>query len=68
MGAAVEGLERAMGEFEFVQMGRALWKDPEFPNKAKTRPTDIELCSHCNRCAAMILHPDGVRCVEKAPQ
>ena len=61
--STLESIERAMQEFEFVQMGRALWKDPAFVNNAKKNPYYVNHCNHCNRCAALIGHPDGVRCV-----
>jgi 2,4-dienoyl-CoA reductase-like NADH-dependent reductase (Old Yellow Enzyme family) len=48
--------------FDFVQLGRTLILDPEFPNKMKQ---DIELtnnCDHCNRCVAA-MDGGGVYCV-----
>jgi len=61
--STLESIETAMAEFEFIQMGRALWKDPGFVNHAKADPHYVNGCNHCNRCAALIGHPDGVRCV-----
>jgi 2,4-dienoyl-CoA reductase-like NADH-dependent reductase (Old Yellow Enzyme family) len=61
--STLESIETAMQEFEFIQMGRALWKDPAFVNHAKADPGYVNGCDHCNRCAALIEHPDGVRCV-----
>ena len=65
--STLESIETAMQEFEFVQMGRALWKDPAFVNHAKANPYYVNHCNHCNRCAALIGHPDGVRCVLNDP-
>jgi 2,4-dienoyl-CoA reductase-like NADH-dependent reductase (Old Yellow Enzyme family) len=61
--STLESIETAMEEFEFVQMGRSLWKDPHFVNNAKANPYYVNDCNHCNRCAALIGHSDGVRCV-----
>ncbi len=61
--STLESLETAMEEFEFVQMGRALWKDPHFVAHARENPYYVNGCNHCNRCAALIGHPDGVRCI-----
>jgi 2,4-dienoyl-CoA reductase-like NADH-dependent reductase (Old Yellow Enzyme family) len=61
--STLASIETAMQEFEFVQMGRSLWKDPDFVNSAQTNPYYVNGCNHCNRCAALIGHPDGVRCV-----
>ena len=56
-------LETVMREFDFVQMGRALVKDPAFVNHAKADPGYVNGCDHCNKCATLINHPDGIRCV-----
>jgi len=61
--STLESIEAALHEFEFVQMGRALWKDPHFVNNARANLGYVNGCNHCNRCAALIGHPDGVRCV-----
>jgi 2,4-dienoyl-CoA reductase-like NADH-dependent reductase (Old Yellow Enzyme family) len=61
--STMESLETVMREFDFVQMGRALIKDPAFVNHAMADPNYVNDCDHCNRCASIILHPDGVRCV-----
>ena len=61
--STLESIETALQEFEFIQMGRALWKDPAFVNHAQADPGYVNGCDHCNRCAALITHPDGVRCV-----
>jgi len=49
--------------FDFVQLGRALVKDPNFVNKAKDDPAYDSGCTHCNFCVPLIQHPDGIRCV-----
>jgi 2,4-dienoyl-CoA reductase-like NADH-dependent reductase (Old Yellow Enzyme family) len=61
--STMQSLETAMREFDFVQMGRALIKDPAFVNHAKADPGYVNYCDHCNRCATLIVHPDGIRCV-----
>ena len=61
--STMESLETVMREFDFVQMGRALIKDPAFVNHAMAQPGYVNHCDHCNRCATLILHPDGIRCV-----
>lgn len=60
----VESLEQLMREFDFVQVGRALIKDPAMVNKLREQTTSyVNGCTHCNICAGLIGHPDGVRCV-----
>ena len=49
--------------FDFVQLGRALVKDPNFVKKAKNNPAYDSGCTHCNYCVPLIQHPDGIRCV-----
>jgi 2,4-dienoyl-CoA reductase-like NADH-dependent reductase (Old Yellow Enzyme family) len=61
--STMESLETVMREFDFVQMGRALIKDPAFVNHAMADPNYVNNCDHCNRCATLIVHPDGIRCV-----
>ncbi|MCK5784605.1 MAG: hypothetical protein KAH06_09160, partial [Desulfobacterales bacterium] len=61
--STMESLETVMREFDFVQMGRALIKDPAFVNHAMADPNYVNNCDHCNKCATLILHPDGIRCV-----
>jgi 2,4-dienoyl-CoA reductase-like NADH-dependent reductase (Old Yellow Enzyme family) len=65
--STLDSLETAMQEFDFVQMGRAIWKDPAFVNNAKANPYYENNCNHCNICASLIGHPDGVRCVLNEP-
>lgn len=61
--STMESLETVMREFDFVQMGRALIKDPAFVKHAMADPSYVNGCDHCNRCATLIVHPDGIRCV-----
>jgi 2,4-dienoyl-CoA reductase-like NADH-dependent reductase (Old Yellow Enzyme family) len=56
-------LETVMKEFDFVQLGRALVKDPAFVNHAKADPNYENGCDHCNKCMTLIYTPDGIRCV-----
>lgn len=49
--------------FDFVQIGRALLKDPDFVKHAKADPDYDSGCTHCNYCVPLIQHPDGIRCV-----
>jgi hypothetical protein len=30
---------------------------------AMADPGYVNGCDHCNKCATLILHPDGIRCV-----
>ena len=62
--STLESLETVMREFDFVQIGRPLVKDPAFVNHAMADPNYINGCTHCNKCATLILHPDGIRCPE----
>jgi 2,4-dienoyl-CoA reductase-like NADH-dependent reductase (Old Yellow Enzyme family) len=59
-----ESLERALAEFDFVQLGRALVRDPALVHHMQNDPDYVNGCTHCNRCAALIDHPDGIRCTE----
>ena len=61
--STLESLETVMREFDFVQMGRSLVKDPAFVKHAMADPNYVNGCTHCNKCATLILHPDGIRCV-----
>jgi len=63
--STVESLENIMREgFDFVQLGRALIKDPALVQHAQADPGGYENgCTHCNRCVSLIEHPQGIRCV-----
>ena len=56
-------VEKALSEFDFVQVGRALVKDPAMVQHMQEDPKYVNGCNHCNRCATLIDHPDGIRCV-----
>lgn len=59
-----ESLDRVMSEgFEFVQLGRALLKDPNFVNNAMADEKYVSGCTHCNRCVPLIEDLDGIRCI-----
>ncbi len=59
----LESMERVLAEgFDFVQLGRPLIQDPDFVRKAMQDPSYVNGCTHCNRCVALIDHPDGIRC------
>ncbi len=61
--STLESLETVMREFDFVQIGRPLIKDPAFVKHAMADRGYVNGCTHCNKCATLILHPDGIRCV-----
>ena len=61
-----ESIRRVMSSgFDFIQLGRALIFDPDFPMQAQARPNYKNGCSHCNQCATLIEAPGGVMCVER---
>jgi len=49
--------------FDFVQIGRALLKDPDFARNAEAHSGYDSGCTHCNYCVPLITHPEGIRCV-----
>jgi 2,4-dienoyl-CoA reductase-like NADH-dependent reductase (Old Yellow Enzyme family) len=55
--------------FDFIQLGRALIRDPNFVNNMKSALDKgrrySSQCIHCNYCATMINHSDGVSCPER---
>ena len=60
----VESLEAVIREFDFVQLGRGLIKDPAMVNHLREESTGyVNGCTHCNICAGLIGHPEGIRCV-----
>jgi len=60
---STDNMETAMNEgFEFVQVGRAIIKDPDIVNKMQRGEVQASDCDHCNRCVAA-MDRDGVRCV-----
>jgi len=66
--STMESLDAVMKEFDFVEMGRALIKDPAFVNHAMADPKYINGCDHCNRCATLIFSRQGIRCVSNDKQ
>ena len=61
-----DSIRRVMGAgFDFIQLGRALIFDPDFPKQAQERPQYKNGCSHCNQCATLIEAPGGIYCVER---
>jgi len=58
-----EHLESLVAEgFAFVQLGRAVVRDPEFVNRLERREIAVSDCDHCNRCIAS-MSGDGIVCV-----
>ena len=65
IGGAVSltGMESIIDEgFEFIQMGRATIRDPQFVNRLKKGEVTESDCDHCNRCVAA-MDAGGVYCV-----
>jgi len=59
-----ESIRTVMSEgFDFIQLGRSLLFDPDFPMRAAADPEHRNGCTHCNRCATLIEAPGGVHCV-----
>ena len=49
---------------DFVQIGRALIKDPNFVNNVMTQAESYQNgCTHCNYCVTSIDRPGGVHCI-----
>ena len=62
--ATAESIARVMDAgFDWIQLGRSLIYDPDFPKRAEADPQHRNGCTHCNRCATLIDHPDGISCV-----
>jgi 2,4-dienoyl-CoA reductase-like NADH-dependent reductase (Old Yellow Enzyme family) len=62
--ATSESIATVMGAgFDFIQLGRSLIFDPDFPKRAQADPGHVNGCTHCNRCATLIEAPGGVHCV-----
>jgi 2,4-dienoyl-CoA reductase-like NADH-dependent reductase (Old Yellow Enzyme family) len=60
-------LEAILEEFELVQLGRALVRDPALVAHLRQDPGYVNGCTHCNRCATLIDDPGGIRCVLDDP-
>ena len=49
--------------FDFVQLGRPLIRDAEMLNHLHQYGMDyVNGCTHCNECAPLMEHPDGIKC------
>jgi 2,4-dienoyl-CoA reductase-like NADH-dependent reductase (Old Yellow Enzyme family) len=60
---SLDNMERAIqAGFEFVQIGRATIRDPQFANRLRMGEITASDCDHCNRCIAEMAG-QGVRCV-----
>lgn len=60
---SVDNLETAMqAGLEFVEVGRAIIKDPDIVNKWQSGEVAASDCDHCNRCIAE-MDRGGVDCV-----
>ncbi len=58
-----ESIARVMSDgFDFIQLGRGLIFDPDFPKRAAADPAHVNGCTHCNRCATLIEAPGGILC------
>jgi 2,4-dienoyl-CoA reductase (NADPH2) len=60
---SLAGIEQVMqAGFEFVQVGRALVRDPDFVDDLQSGALDTSDCDHCNRCIAT-MEAGGLYCV-----
>ena len=60
-----DNMEKAMQEgFEFVEIGRALIREPDLVRRMERGDWQVSQCDHCNRCVAE-MENGGVRCVSK---
>ncbi|MGA2211047.1 MAG: NADH:flavin oxidoreductase [Acidimicrobiales bacterium] len=58
----LDTVSRALAEgFSFVQIGRALLREPDLLAKMQADPQRMSLCIHCNKCMPTIY--TGTRCV-----
>lgn len=63
----LETIERALDDgFAFVQMGRALLREPDLLAKMQSGEQRDGICIHCNRCMPSIY--SGTRCVLIDPE
>ena len=62
---SIDNMEKAMQEgFDFVQIGRALIRDPDLVRRMERGDWQTSQCDHCNRCVAE-MENGGVWCVSK---
>jgi len=60
---SLENMDRAMeAGFDFVQIGRAILRDPDIVSKMRRGAVRASDCDHCNRCVGEI-SAGPVRCV-----
>jgi 2,4-dienoyl-CoA reductase-like NADH-dependent reductase (Old Yellow Enzyme family) len=58
-----ESISTVMAEgFDFIQLGRGLLFDPDFPKHAAAQLDYRNGCTHCNRCACLIDAEGGILC------
>jgi 2,4-dienoyl-CoA reductase (NADPH2) len=51
------------GQADFIAFGRALFADPDLPNKVSFgRLDEIEQCIYCDTCRDGLNSPDGIDC------
>lgn len=61
----LDDIKAALGEgFGFVEIGRALIRDPDFPRKLQSGAVERSDCDQCNRCIAS-MDAGGVFCVSE---
>ena len=59
-----DSIRTVMAEgFDFIQLGRGLLFDPDFPSNARAMSNYQNECTHCNRCATLIDAEGGIECV-----
>jgi 2,4-dienoyl-CoA reductase-like NADH-dependent reductase (Old Yellow Enzyme family) len=62
----LDTIERALHDgFAFVQMARALLREPDLLRRMQEDRSYESLCIHCNKCMPTIYR--GTRCVLVAP-
>jgi 2,4-dienoyl-CoA reductase-like NADH-dependent reductase (Old Yellow Enzyme family) len=62
---SIDNMEKAMQEgFDFVEIGRALIREPDLVRRMERGDWQVSQCDHCNRCVAE-MENGGVWCVSK---
>jgi len=62
---SIDNMEKAMQEgFDFVEIGRALIREPDLVRRMERGDWQASQCDHCNRCVAE-MENGGVWCVSK---
>jgi 2,4-dienoyl-CoA reductase-like NADH-dependent reductase (Old Yellow Enzyme family) len=60
---SLENMNKAMKTgFDFIQIGRAIIRDPDIIQKMQSGETAASDCDHCNRCVAAMAS-QGIACV-----